>query len=140
VILVPAGKESVAEAVGGLAVGFCGGLRADGEREYPVGVTEAGLGRLEIDALEGRSSGGAGSYVRVRPSRPEKHQVSASLRAALCVGTAFRARFPPPHPGSKESGSNPCRSALYALALRREMIGLTEESEQRCAGSFSRCS
>ncbi len=55
--MVPFREESVAEAVGGLSVGFGGGLGVDAEGESGVGVTEAGLGRLEVDAFEDESGG-----------------------------------------------------------------------------------
>jgi hypothetical protein len=51
-----------------LAVGFGGGLGADAQGEPGVGVTEAGLGGLEVDAFEDESGGvGPAKVVELDP-------------------------------------------------------------------------
>jgi len=62
--VVPSREESVAEAFGGVAVGFGAGLGVDAECEPRVGVTEPGLGGFEVDAFEDES-GGVGAAVVV---------------------------------------------------------------------------
>jgi hypothetical protein len=52
-----AGKESVAETVCGVAVGFGGGLGVYAQVELGVGVTEASLSRLDVDTFEDEPGG-----------------------------------------------------------------------------------
>lgn len=59
--MVPSGKESVAETVGGWPVRFGGGLGVDAQGEPGFGVTEAGLSRLDVDTFEDESG-------RIRPA------------------------------------------------------------------------
>ncbi len=60
-VVVPFREELVAESFGGVAVGFGAGLGVDAECEPRVGVTEPGLGGLEVDAFEDESAGGVGA-------------------------------------------------------------------------------
>jgi hypothetical protein len=73
-----AGKESVAETVCGVAVGFGGGLGVYAQVELGVGVTESSLSRLDVDTFEDEPGG-------VGPAEVVERRLIWWLGASHCV-------------------------------------------------------
>lgn len=124
-VVVPFREESVAESFGSVALGFGAGLGVDAECEPRVGVTEPGLGGLEVDAFEDESGGvGAAEVVELDP-------LDAGLLSRI-VGGARRGPYASTSPNNRSAFEH---RVGYGAGARRS--GCLQSSRWLTGGLFS---